>query len=261
MFKEYNGIQVQVVLDKFNSEHFGFQMGNMSVKLTDGAINAEAVEEAITAGLEDARREGFRHLTCKMDTAFKPAVFALQKQEFLLVDTLMTYYFDLRKGTYPEITHRCELGDCREEDVPRLKEIAKASFTFDRFHSDPVLPNELCDQYYEKWFENSWRGYADKIVVGYVDGVPVGFATAKYSKEEPYVHFVLAAVAAEARGNGVFSSIRWAEMQWAAKLAQENPQIQGVMDGTQINNLAVQRTWIKFGFTIQGSQYVFQRMI
>lgn len=261
MFEEYDGVQIRVNIDQFNSEHFGIQMGNMDISLTNQAAPLPIIIQAIRKGIHDSKKEGIEHLACKMDTNCKHIVYALQKNDFLLVNTLMTYYFDFDKCRCPEFSYQCRIGDCQEKDLPVLKEIARTSFRFDRFHSDPTLPNNLCDQYYEKWIENSYYGFADKIIVAYLHDKPAGFATAKYMDKDACIRFVIAAVAPEARGKGVFGSMRYAKMQWAAHLAKKDPRIKGIFDGTQVNNLGIQRTCISGGFTIYGSQYEFHRQI
>lgn len=261
MFKEYNGVQVCVDLDKFNSEHFGLQMGNMSVTLNDRTTDSDKVLEGVSAGLADARREGFQHVTCQVDTGDKTVANVIVQNGFRIVDTLVTYCFWIGKSVLPEITHRCTLGDCREEDIPYLRKIARTSFKIDRFHSDPALRNDLCDLYYEKWFENSCHGFADKVSVAYHNGKPVGFSTGKYAEGDEFVHMVLSAVDVDARGLGVYTSMEYDVVKWALNVAKDQPNIKGIVLGTQIDNMIVQKTWIRLGFTMYNSQYVFQRMI
>lgn len=261
MFKEYDGVQVRVELDRFNSEHFGLQMGNMSVSLADADMEPAKALAGVSAGVEDARREGFRHLTCRVSTADKLAANGVVRNNFRIADTLVTYCFWLGKSRLTPVTHRCTLGDCREEDIPRLKEIARTSFKIDRFHTDPALPNDLCDLYYEKWFENSCHGLADKVSVAYHDGKPVGFSTGKYTEGDEFIHMVLSAVDAEARGLGVYTSMEYDVVSWAQGVAKDRPHIKGILLGTQIDNVIVQKTWIRLGFTMYESQYVFQRTI
>ena len=261
MFKEYDGVQVRVELDKFNSEHFGLQMGNMNVSLVDSGMEPAKVLGGISSAIEDARQEGFQHLTCRVRTADKLVANAVVRNEFRIADTLVTYCFWLGKSTLTPMTHRCTLGDCREEDIPRLKEIARTSFQIDRFHSDPALSNELCDLYYERWFENSCRGFADKVSVAYHNGKPVGFTTGKYPEGDEFIYVVLSAVDADIRGQGLYTSMVYDVVQWAQGVAKNCPHVKGIRLGTQIDNVIVQKAWIRLGFTMYDSQYVFQRTI
>lgn len=263
MSDRFSEDHILIKQDIFNSEIFNIRMGNMEVDVSEEWKSSapEVRSQAIAAGIERAKQDGYRHLTCRIDTAYKQTANALIQNGFQIADVLVTYCFDFAKCTLTPVTHRCQLGDCRPEDIERLKEIAKHAFKIDRFHSDPTLPNDLCDRYYEKWVENSCHGFADKVLVAYHGGVPVGFSTGKYTEGDEYIHLVLSAVASEARGLGVYTSMEYGLMQWAKELAEKRPHIKGVLLGTQIDNIPVQKTWIKLGFTMYSSRYVFQKAI
>lgn len=263
MFKETAGIQIQIDEDMFNSDHFGIKMGNMEIHETEDSkhFTVDEYYAILNDVMEQAVKEGFQHLTCKIDPNYKTSIYALQKHQFLLVDTLVTACYDFSREHTGERKMTCEVGDCREEDIARLKEIAKISYKMDRFHSDPSLANDLCDQYYEKWIENCCHGFVDKVIVGYVNGQAAGYATCKWKTGDPYIEFVLAAVDPEVRGLGVHNTMKYAEIAWATELAQKNPNIKGILDGTQLGNIAVQRTWSKVGFIPYSSRYVFQKRL
>lgn len=263
MFKEIGALRIHVEEDRFNSEHFGIRMGNMDISPVDPYANishleiGEALEEAIAA----TGREGYQHLTCKTDPGCKPLMHGLESKGFLLVDTLVTYQFDFAKASFPSMVHRCEIRESREDELDRLKDMTRKAFKIDRFHSDPALSNELCDTYYTQWLENSYHGFADKMFSAYLNGELVGFITGKYVEAEDSVRPVLAAVSEKARGFGVYTSMIYEIMCWAREKAKQNPDVKGLLVGTQVNNLAVQKAWINLGYTVYGSTHVFQRMI
>ena len=173
-----------------------------------------------------------------------------------IADTLVRYTFDFEKATLPQMQYKCELGDCKKEDLESLKEISRTVFKIDRFHSDDSLPNDLCDQYYSRWIENSFNGLADKIVVAYYNNEPVGYTTAKVYPNDEYVQMVLSAVSDKYKGLGTYTSMIHFGSKWLIDNYSKTKK--GIIVGTQIDNVAVQKTWIKLGYTIQDSQYVFQ---
>lgn len=263
MIEETVGIRVEIQEDTFNSKHFGLKMGNMTIRQTEGDNNVSILEQSrFLAHVEmKAAKEGFEHLTCKIDPNYKNSIYALENRLFLLTDTLITNCYDFNRNLGKEAKFTCEVGDVQEKDIPKLKEIARNSYKMDRFHSDPTLPNELCDQYYERWIENCCHGFADVVKVGYLDGEPVGYAAAKYTDGEEYIQFMLVAVDQKARGRGVHTSMKYAKLEWARQIAKQHPSIKGILDGTQIGNIEVQRTWAKVGFIPYSSKFVFQKKI
>lgn len=257
MFKEYDDFYFKVERDEFNSKHFGLQMGNVTVcRIREKGFNEKsacAVAEAINC----ARQNGFQHLSCRVDTSEKALARSFQQEGFQIVDTLVTYCFRFEESKLPQVDSRCELRDCREDDIPQLRTIAGTSFRMGRFHSDPALSDDLCDRYYEQWFENSCHGLADKVTVACVDGTPVGFATAVCPREGEYARMGLIAVSEAARGKGIGAALELEMLRWSKKQITQRPKVQGFLHGTQIDNLAMQRILGRMKFLMHTSQYVF----
>lgn len=251
-------INVLIERDNWNSEHFELLMGNLSIKLIDSEYDDDLLGNLINLAINEAKKRNFKHLTCKIDTNFKNAVYYLEKENFNIMDTLVTYIFSYEKNKLNEVNHQCSIRDCETRDLSDLKRIAKKSFEIDRFHADKRLENRKCDEYYEQWVENSFNGLADKVLVADCNNEPVGFTTCKLpnNKDENKVgHLVLSAVSSESRGKGVYTSMIYNGIKWLDGKAKF------VKVGTQINNIAVQKSWIKLGFTVNESQYVFHKTL
>ncbi|PZX05938.1 ribosomal protein S18 acetylase RimI-like enzyme [Psychrobacillus insolitus] len=256
---EINDCNISLNKDVFNSDHFGIKMGNINIENFDVTISDIDLSRTFESLIEKAKEAKFKHLTFKIDTNNKQLVKCVEKKQFSLADTLITYLFDFKKSILPEMNHKCILGDCKEEDIETLKEISRTSFQIDRFHSDDSLDNYLCDTYYEKWIENSFNGFADKVIVAYFNEVPVGYTTGKVYDNEKYGHLVLSAVSSESRGLGVYTSMIYEGVHWMKN--EYANKVDGLLVGTQINNIAVQKAWIKLGFSVFDSQYVFQKLL
>lgn len=247
-----SGIEIKIEKDQWNTKVFGLKMGNLTIKSKKYPLD---YEKSLNRALTETKLKGYKHLTCKVDTSNNEMAKALEKEKFYLVDTLVTYRFYFGKSILPPIEHQCILDDCLEKDLSHLKNIARKSFEIDRFHSDEALDNQKCDEYYDLWIENSYNGFADKVIVAKLKNEPVGFTTGKLPSKDGVGQLVLSAVSDKCRGKGVYTSMIYEGVKWLSDKAN------CVQVGTQINNLAVQKAWIKLGFTVYGSEYIFQKLI
>lgn len=244
---------MKITVDKFNSDIFGLKMGNVDYS-KDKGLGAEDMKMLQA----DAAGEGFQHLTIEVSSTDKRSLNIVLQNGFSFVDTRVEYFFDFNNARLPLMDHKCLLRDARQEDLAALKHIAQKSFSTDRFHSDKNLDNLLCDRYYEKWIENSFYGFADKVIVAEYQGMPVGFTTGKVCSEAQKGNLVLSAVSDTCRGLGIYTSMIHEGVSW---LSEKRESIRGVQVGTQLENLAVQKAWIKLGFTVLGSSYILQKYI
>lgn len=243
---------MKLVKDQFNSEIFKINMGNINLEETSASV------EEIKNIEKKALADGYDHLTVHVMSPDKTTANNFFQEGFLLADTLVEFCFDKNKAHLPEMNHRVILRDCNEQDLPVMMDIAKRSFVVDRFHSDPHLPNELCDKYYEKWIENSYHGFASRTIVAVYNDEPIGFTTAKVYPDSDCGHLVLSAVSDKYRGLGIYTSMIYEGTRW---LTEGNEGISKVLLGTQINTVAVQKAWIKLGYTVYDSSYVLQKYI
>lgn len=233
--------------DKFNSEIFGIKMGNIILSNDELSNEDFKVEKVI----EKSNHERFKHISVKLPTIYKNLFNKFIQNGFYLTDTLLKYVYKFDERVLPDITHKTILRDYREDDLEELMVIAKGSFDYDRYHSDPTLDNELCDKYYEQWIYNSCHGFADKVIVSEYNNTVVGFTTGKADHTQQYGHLVLSAVSNKYRGLGIYTSMIYKGIKWL-----EKEKFKGLIVGTQINNVAVQKAWIKLGFTVLDSEYV-----
>lgn len=244
---------MRITIDKFNSDVFGLKMGNV-----DYSKNKEITLEDMNTLQVDAIKEGFQHLTIRIASMDKKNLNTVLESGYVFADTRVEYFFDFNHAKLPAINHKCVLREANQADLDILKHIARVSFSLDRFHSDANLDNLLCDKYYELWLENSFYGFADKIIVAEYQGKPVGFTTGKVFKETQSSQLVLSAVSDSCRGLGIYTSMIHAGVSW---LLKEHGDVGGVLVGTQLENLAVQKAWIKLGFTVINSFYILQKYL
>lgn len=242
---------MKIVTDKFNSEIFNLSMGNVEYP-KDNGFTPEDMDRVLAEALD----RKYEHLTVKIPSKDKESLNIALRRGFAFVDTLVEYFFDFNRAKLPLMNHKCILRDACQEDLETLKHIAKVSFSADRFHSDKKLDNALCDKYYEQWIENSFLGFADKVIVAEHQGKPVGFTTGKVHQGDPTARLVLSAVSDSCRGLGIYTSMIHEGVSW---LLRDYGTLNGVVVGTQIETVAVQKAWIKLGFTVYDSFYTLQK--
>ncbi|MCR2046975.1 GNAT family N-acetyltransferase [Acetatifactor muris] len=250
---EKKGFLMNIIIDKFNSEIFNLKMGNV-----DYSKDKKLTFEVMDGIQKEAVNEKFQHLTIKIPSNDKESFNIALQSGFIFVDTLIEYYFDFNRAELPSIDHKCMLRDACQKDLEILKHIAKVSFSADRFHSDKNLDNSLCDKYYEHWIENSFYGFADKVIVAEYQGQPVGFTTGKVHQGNPVGRLVLSAVSDSCRGLGIYTSMIHEGVSW---LLEKYGTLNGVMVGTQIETLAVQKAWVRLGFNVFDSFYTVQKYL
>lgn len=251
IFKKDN-IDVAIVKkDSFNSNIFDIVMFNIEI-----IDESKFEKDLINLIIIESKKHGVEHLSVKINTSSNDYSINLQENNFLLVDTLVSYMFDVEKTPIIDMEHKCLIRKSIPEDLDYVKEYTRNSFKIDRFHNDPYLDNKLADEYYATWIENSFYGYSDYVVIGEVDKLPVGFTTLHYPKAGSDVaRMVLSAVSPLSRGKGVYTSIIYEGLVVLRKVAKK------IILGTQIDNFPVQKNCINLGFKIFETKYIYHLKI
>jgi len=204
------------------------------------------------------------HLSCRVDTADLACINALEEVGFKLMDIVVTYCFDFAKSSLKELEYPFRIRSQEREDIESIVALSKLSFKnyIDRFHSDPTLDDQSCDQLYAEWARNSClRLVADQVFVAEGKGKIVGFSTCKFHKEvnrfidHKIGEIVLVCVSPEARGSGVYTSFIHHGLDWF------RTKVDFVQVVTQINNTFVQRAWSNLDFRPIGSRSTFHKWL
>ncbi|MBD0320866.1 MAG: hypothetical protein ICV87_11065, partial [Gemmatimonadetes bacterium] len=157
----------------WDSGFFGVPMARIEY-LFAGTPGAE--RHALEVCLSALRAEGVRHVSRRVDVADIASVALLEELGFRLKDTLLTYAS--RPGLEPArpVQSRGRIRPLRDEDVPGLLDITREAFRGfrSRFHSDPSLPRESADRFYEEWARQSFAGSMAEFYERHM--VPMHFA-------------------------------------------------------------------------------------
>jgi GNAT superfamily N-acetyltransferase len=170
----------------------------------------------------------------------------LQKYGFFLVDTnvqLVRPYGCIPPG-------RSQIRLAQADDEMGVRKIARDSFTFDRFHRDPLIENSTASKIKEAWAGNFFGGHRGRwMVVAEYEGRIVGFVLLLYG-DDGVVSIDLIAVDFDQRGKGIARDMISFAMQ---SCVDPNSKL---MVGTQIANFASLALYASLGFKVVKAAYV-----
>ncbi|MFN7171007.1 MAG: hypothetical protein ACK4NT_07220, partial [Candidatus Omnitrophota bacterium] len=207
-----NGLITLVNLP-WDTKHFGMKMARIGHLIY---VNNNLPYELINSVLKLCRRGKIKHLSFRVDTQDFSTIHALQKNGFYLVETLLTYIFTQADKISP-LKDIYKVREFKKQDLPYLMEIARKSFTQNRFHLDPYIPKDKADSLYSEWIKNAClprpctqeRGLDKATAFTFVvekRNRPIGFFTCKLNQallkwtKIKVLGRGLAAVLPEARG-------------------------------------------------------------
>ncbi|MFH0791137.1 MAG: hypothetical protein V2A64_05845 [Candidatus Omnitrophota bacterium] len=97
------------------------------------------------------------HLSCKVDTSDISTIHVLESSGFKLMDTIVTWLFKPDRSI-PKFKNMFKVRGFQKKDLDSLMELAKHSFSTNRFHLDPHIPNDNADRLYAEWVKNYCAG-------------------------------------------------------------------------------------------------------
>jgi hypothetical protein len=168
---------------EWDSKIFGIKMGKIEYLIATGDYHYcfKIKNRLLKETLNICRERKIKHLSCRIDAEDISGIHALENNNFVLMDTLVTFTFNRHKHKIPNIKTIYPVRKCKSEDLPILIEIAKNAFSNDRFHLDPYLSNEKANILFGEWIKNSFG--KDPIFVATRNNIPVGFLTYKLYKD------------------------------------------------------------------------------
>jgi len=140
----------------------------------------------------------------------------------------------------------------REEDFAALRTIAREGHRDTRFYFDEHFERAKCDLLYETWIENSFKGYAQAVLVAEVEGKAVGYITCHLDGEESQIGIV--GVAASHQGAGLGTRLVQHFLAWSVREGARKATVV-----TQGRNVAAQRLYQRNGFVTASFQLWYHR--
>lgn len=217
------------------------------------SVTADALDELLAA----CHDEHVELLIARCPADDLRAAQALELVGAFLADTLVYYAFKFERQIPDDIGGTTIRMVDREREGPVVAAIAADAFAgyVGHYHADPRLDPEACDAAYVSWAERSVLdpSVADDVLVSELEGRVVGFATLRRNSGEE-AEGVLFGVAPEAQGRGIYRSFMVHAMRWAADAGAER-----IVVSTQLQNVAVQKVWVRVGFEPAYGIYTFHK--
>lgn len=182
----------------------------------------------------------------RIPVADAPSLKAMQRMGFSLIDTNLRFAMALSDGPSKDAPG---VMFAKAEMVDTIGEIAATSFSEDRFHRDPAIPQSVANELKRCWATNFFAGErGDWMVVSCVDDRPVGFLQLIRMPSGGLL-IDLVAVSARERGRGLARAM--------IAFACRNCGCTGQLTvGTAIANSRSISLYESMGFRLSDAQYV-----
>jgi len=202
-------------------------------------------------------REQVALLIARCNMSDLAAAQAMEKEGFLLMDTLVYYSLDLSRLPAPSDHGVVRFRPIRPDEEKEMIAVASESFRgyFGHYHADPKLDNKKCDEVYVDWAKKACasRGANENFFVAEVDKRIVAFGVFRINNPDEGELF-LGGIHPDFQGQGIYLSFLCRAMEWClSKHARR------MVISTQLNNIAVQKILTKFGFEISKGYYTYHK--
>jgi spore coat polysaccharide biosynthesis protein SpsF len=161
---------------------------------------------------------------------------AIKEVGFREIESLITVRRPIEAvegGALPQLAKSSDFDACLD--------IGRTSFTFDRFHADPGVPNAAASKLKETWVKNSLEGRADAVFVTRENGQTTGFNLCRLGERKVTIDLI--AIANDMKGRGLGEKLIEQALNYYAGKADF------ICAGTQTNNAASNRLYFKTGFS------------
>jgi ribosomal protein S18 acetylase RimI-like enzyme len=186
-------------------------------------------------------------VSAKVPAAELGRVRMLEHLGFGLVETAQT--LSRPAAGPPSPKGGCEIGPAQAGEAGEVAAVAKASFVWDRFHLDPLIPEAVAAGIKEQWAANFFRGArGDAMLVARRRGAVAGFLQLIF--DSPVLVIDLVAVDPLQRGAGVAHDL-------IARAMSSLGGFQTVRVGTQALNLPSLRLYAGLGFRVESCAYTY----
>jgi ribosomal protein S18 acetylase RimI-like enzyme len=218
--------------------------------------------------LRSAAARGVKCVMCKLNSSQFSAIHALERNGFLLMDTLLDFTFDFQRFPLSSITPPRHGGalltrPARPDDLSQVLDVSERAFAnfIGRYHVDEMMRDGTGAAVYRKWVESAFAGWADLIMVAEINGSLAGFGIwrmpsaleAKYSFR--IAHYSLAGVNPDHAGLGIYSALALAGMKTI------DGSVNYIEGPVHVTNFAVHRALQRLGWRITGARHTFHRWI
>jgi GNAT superfamily N-acetyltransferase len=206
--------------------------------------------------LEFCDHQEVQFLIARCSTREFTTLQAMENAGFLIMDTLVYFYFDLLRKTLPE-RRQVSIRTVRPQDAKAIADVARQAFRGyqSHYHADLQLDRSACDDLYVDWAVRSCakKDLADEVLVAEASNEVFGFLALK-SIENNEADCRLYAVSQRAQQKGIGQALLIEALHWC-----KSNGLNGLMISTQITNIASQKSCIRVGFEPYDSFHTFHK--
>jgi ribosomal protein S18 acetylase RimI-like enzyme len=233
-----------------------------------GADDSRVIDHLLDEVLRHAASRGVHLLTCKVQPLQFGAIHALERHGFLLMDTLLDFFFDFSRTPFDKISPPQRLDGlhvrlAKPDDLPELLALTETAFAkhFGRYNSDPKMPAGTGTKVYQEWVRSSFTGAADWILIAEVNDQIAGYSVWKKASALEVKHSfdiarcTLAGIHPEFFGRGLYTTLTFEGMRIAQQFANH-------LDlPAHVSHYPVHRAGLKLGWKIAGVRHSFHKWL
>lgn len=239
-------VSSDVFISDIDKERFGVKTARVVGLTTD----------SLPSVLDFCTKERVTLLIARCNMSDLAAAQAMEKDGFLLMDTLVYYSLDLAKQPVPNDCGIARVRPIRIDEEEEMILVARESFRgyFGHYHADPKLDNNKCDETYTDWARKAFASRcSENFLLGEAKDRIMGFGVLRMNNPNEGEMF-LGGIHPDFQGQGIYHSFLCKGMEWClSKKAGK------MIISTQLKNISVQKVLIKFGFEISSGYYTYHK--
>lgn len=243
----------------WDSQLFNRNMWRLGLVVNTSML--EDIDHIKSVFLEDCSKYDIEHISCQVDSNDYNSTSVLEKLGFMIVDSIIRFGTELDGNSLNKnefIEDDIIIREYKTGDYHEVVELASSVFNYypNRFLNDGHFTNEECSEMYIEWTKNSLKGFADITIVSEKDKKINGFSTVKYkpliyNERLTIAEGQLSGVSNVFRGQGINTQMLMKRLKIASRQADYYEV------GTQVYNMASQRTFYKCGLKPIHSYFTF----
>jgi ribosomal protein S18 acetylase RimI-like enzyme len=229
-------------------------VGGLWAEGEDYSEQLDRLEEVLSACVRDTEENDVRFLAMRLPEEAVAAIHAAESLGFRLVESFLTFRCSTENP--PPLDPRVRLA--RPEEVEAIADLAFRAFRYNRFLSDPLIPEEHARYSRREWVRNAFKGRAEAIYVVEDEGHTVGFLLLKprtLANGERVGVIDLIAVAPEHSGKGLGSALVGQALRYY------HGKTQFVEVSTQAKNIPSVALYTRNGFRLYRSEVSLHRHV
>jgi ribosomal protein S18 acetylase RimI-like enzyme len=221
---------------EWDSRHFGLRIGRVDSNIFSDSAAREVIDE----------RERFDCVYLLADADHAETSERAHQLGFRMVDVRLTLARTLN-NTPDAATGEGAIRQAVNSDLPRLEELAAASYHSTRFYFDRRFARDRVDELYRIWIRNEYNNPTAKVWVVDHAARLAGYTSCTVRGSDSEIGLV--AVGEGTRGTGKALSLLEHSLSWAASSGAKQ-----VTVVTQARNVAALRLYERAGFRCRNTE-------